>query len=198
MSNSLFGQGFDPKESKGGSPQLPGGGYVCRIMSAKMQNALSSGLPMVVVAFDICEGEYANYYHKKWDNAKNYSPDAKYGGVARIPAVDAQGKARKGFNSFCGAVEASNDCKLPQDDELFLTSLKGKYVGIIFGREEFETRDGRVMWTTKPKFYRSVATIESGDFDIPDDVPLEKSSYDAGFGNDVDSFAQAESDLPFN
>ena len=198
MSNSLFGQGYDPKESKGGSAQLPAGGYIVKIMSAKMQNAQSSGLPMVVIQFDICEGEYKNYYHKKWDNAKNYSPDAKYGGIARIPAVDQEGKARKGFNSFCGAVEASNGCKLPTDDDMFLASLRGKYVGIIFGREEFEAKDGSTKWTTKPKFYRSVATIENGDFDVPEDEPLQKSSYDAGYGNDfVDSFAQAESELPF-
>jgi len=197
MSNALFGQGYDPKESKGGNKALPSGGYITRIMSAKMETAKSSGLPMVVVAFDICEGEYANYYHNKWERDKGYRADAKYSGVARIPAVDENGKARKGFNSFCGAVEASNDCKLPTDDEMFLASLKGKFVGIIFGREEFETRDGRVMWTTKPKWYRSVETIENGDFDIPDDEPLQKSNYDAGIGNEVDSFAMAESDLPF-
>lgn len=195
MGNSLFGTGYDPKETNG-SKALPADGYVCKIMAAKMELAKSSGLPMVVIQFDIAEGEYKQYFRNKYLNAKNYNPDTKWQGVGRIPAVDAEGKARKGFNSFCGAVEKSNDCKLPTDDELFLASLKDKYIGIIFGREEYRGNDGQNHWSTKPKFYRSVQTIESGNFTIPDDEPLQDNFYNAADAY-ADSFAQAESELPF-
>ena len=39
MSNSLFGKGYSPRESGGSSKKLPAGGYICRIMNAKIENA---------------------------------------------------------------------------------------------------------------------------------------------------------------
>lgn len=207
MSNSLFGNGFEARESTGSSRKLPAGGYICRIMDAKMQNAQSSGLPMVVVQFDICEGEYNNFYHDKYKTDIGFRPSAKYQGIARIPAVDAEGKARKGFNSFCGAVEKSNGIKLPTEDTAFLNMLKNKTVGIIFGREEVEFSDGRVAMITKPKFYRSVQAIESGEFEVPDDQLLAPSVPMSDIASDVsdlfggmsvtDSFSAAEDDIPF-
>lgn len=195
MGNSLFGTGYQPKESAG-SRQLPAGGYICKIMAAKMENAKSSGLPMVVIQFDISDGEYAQYYRNKYQNDTSRFPDAKWGGIARIPAVDAEGKARNGFNSFCGAVEKSNDITLPQEDTAFLAELKGCYVGIIFGREEYQGRDGNLYWSTKPKFYRSVETIENGAYAVPDDEPIDKGGY--SYTNEhTDNFAMAEADIPF-
>lgn len=208
MSNSLFGSGYEAKESVGGaSRKLPAGGYVCRIMDAKIQNAQTSGLPMVVIQFDICEGEYNNFYHDKYKNDLGFRPSAKYQGVARIPAVDAEGKARRGFNSFCGAIEKSNGVKLPTEDSAFLNMLKNKFVGIIFGREEVQFDDGRTAMVTKPKFYRSTQTIESGEYETPSDVYLQPSAPSANdvvsgvsslFGDvPVDSFSAAEDDIPF-
>ena len=207
MSNTLFGSGYEAKENVGGaSKKLPAGGYVCRIMDAKIQNAQTSGLPMVVIQFDICEGEYNNFYHDKYKNDLGFRPSAKYQGIARIPAVDAEGKARRGFNSFCGAVEKSNDVKLPTEDTAFLNMLKNKFVGIIFGREEVQFDDGRIAMVTKPKFYRSTQAIESGDYKTPDDEYLQPSVSNTSnvatdvsslFGVPIDSFSAAEDDIPF-
>ena len=210
MSNSLFGRGFEPQEGTGSSRKLPAGGYICRIMDAKIKNAESSGLPMVVIQFDICEGEYNNFYHDKYKNDIAFRPNASYQGIARISAVDQQGNARRGFNSFCGAVEKSNDIKLPQEDVAFINALKGKLVGIIFGREEVEFENGDTAMVTKPKFYRSVETIENGNYETPKDEMLEPSApsalaqgASALFGNmpvtetNFDSFSAAEDDIPF-
>lgn len=207
MSNSLFGKGYAPQESTGGSKKLPAGGYICRIMGAKIENAKSSGLPMVVAQFDICEGEYNNFYHDKYKSDMAFRPNATYQGIARIPAVDEEGKARKGFNTFCGAVEKSNDIKLPTEDTAFLNALKGAVVGIIFGREEVKFSDGRTAMVTKPKFYRSVETIESGSYETPKDEYLAPSapSFTENVGslfgdvpvNEVDTFSAAEDSIPF-
>ena len=209
MSNSLFGKGFTPIESNGASKKLPSGGYICRIMNAKMENAKSSGLPMVVAQFDIADGEYTNYYHNKYATDIKFRPNANYQGIIRVPAVDSEGNARKGFNSFCGAVEKSNDIKLPTEDMPFLNALKGAMVGIIFGREEVRFSDGSTAMVTKPKFYRSVETIQSGNYDVPSDVFLEPSAPSGSLATDVsnlfggatvtevDSFSSAEDDIPF-
>lgn len=191
MGNSLFGQGYAPKEASG-SKTLPAGGYIIKIMAARMEMAKSSGLPMVVIQFDISEGDYRNYYHDKYTRDKGYRPDAKWSGVGRIPAVDAQGKARKGFNSFCGAVEKSNDIKLPTEDTAFLEALKGLYVGVLMGREEYRGNDGQTHWSVKPKFYRSTEVIESGNYTVPDDEPLQDSGYEI-----ADTFEAVTEDLPF-
>lgn len=206
MSNSLFGKGYEPKENGGSPKKLPAGGYICRIMNAKVENAKTSGLPMVVAQFDICEGEYSNFFHDKYKNDVAFRPNSNYQGVVRIPAVDAEGKARRGFNSFCGAVEKSNDIKLPTEDVAFLNALKGAVVGIIFGREEVKFSDGRTAMITKPKFYCSTESIESGNYRVPDDEYLEPTASDiatsasALFGTsvaEVDSFSAAEDDIPF-
>jgi len=209
MASSLFGKGYEPKEGTG-SRKLPKGGYIVRIMSAKIENAKSSGLPMLVIQFDISDGEFSNYYHKKYESDKKFRDNAKYQGIARIPAIDQEGKARRGFNTFCGAVEKSNDIKLPQDDTEFLNMLKGKFVGIIFRNEEFRGSDGNVYMTAKPTWYRSVQTIESGEYDIPEDKLL-KEDFGIGYddaddffgdapasGSIADSFSAAEDDIPFN
>lgn len=206
MSNSLFGKGYDPKESGSGSKKLPAGGYICKVMGAKIENAKSSGLPMVVLQFDIADGEYSSFYHDKYKNDVAFRPNANYQGIARIPAVDKEGKARRGFNGFCGAVERSNDIKLPTEDTAFLNALKGAYVGIIFGREEVAFDDGRTAWVTKPKYYRSVDTIQSGNYDVPEDKYLEPSAptmdeVSSLFGDapvsEVDTFSAAEDSIPF-
>lgn len=207
MSNSLFGKGFAPVEGSGTSKKLPAGGYICRLMNAKIENAKSSGLPMVVCQFDIADGEFANYYHNKYATDIKFRSEAKYQGIIRIPAVDAEGNARKGFNGFCGAVEKSNDIKLPTEDVPFLNALKGAMVGIIFGREEVRFNDGSTAMVTKPKFYRSVETIQSGNYDVPEDVYLapSKDSFTSDvnslFGgvpiNEADSFSAASDDIPF-
>lgn len=203
MANSLFGKGFEAIESTS-SRKLPAGGYICKIMNAKVENAKSSGLPMVVIQFDICEGEYNNFFHEKYSNDLKFRPTAKYQGIARIPAVDAEGNARRGFNGFCGAIEKSNDIKLPLEDVAFLNALKNAYVGIVFGREEVEFDDGRTAMVTKPKFYRSTQAIESGDYETPKDELLSRSDYGSepqdsvpSFLEGVDSFSSAEDDIPF-
>lgn len=208
---ALFGNGYQPQESTGASRKLPAGGYVCRIMGAKMQNAKTSGLPMVVIQFDISEGEYNNFYHDKYANDIKFRPEATYQGIARIPAIDENGNQRRGFNSFCGAVEKSNDIKLPTEDVAFLNALKDKFVGIIFGREEVEFSNGDVKMIAKPKFYRSTQAIENGEYTIPEDKYIEPSApsalangASALFGNvpvtetsGVDSFSAAMDDIPF-
>lgn len=213
---SLFGKGYSPQEG-GGSRKLPAGGYICRIMNAKIEIAKSSGLPMVVIQFDICDGEYSNFFHEKYDNDRAYRSNANYQGIARIPAVNEEGKARKGFNSFCGAVEKSNGITLPTEDNAFLNMLRNKTVGIIFGREEVRFDDGRTSMVTKPKFYRSVETIESGNYETPKDELLSNniaprstvSNASALFGSTtpvqpieeildgVDSFSSTDDDIPF-
>ena len=60
---ALFGRNYNDVQVGGDFKALPGGGYICRILSAKMTTN-NKGLPMIEVAIDISDGEYAQYFHK--------------------------------------------------------------------------------------------------------------------------------------
>ena len=75
-------------------------------------------------------------------------------------------KTKQAFKRFTTSVERSNEGYTWNWDEL---SLKGKMFGGVFGREEFLTKDGKLKFTTKCRFPRSIESIRKGDFTIPDD-----------------------------
>lgn len=193
---ALFGKNYNDVQVGGEFKPLPGGGYICRILSAKMSKN-SNDLPMIEVAVDISDGEYAQYFHKLYRDRIGRDPNAKYpyNGVLRITAVDKEGNTKKNFKSFVTSVEKSNDCELPRHDEAFLKALKDKTVGVLYQREEYEGNDGKTHWSTKPKWFRDVETIESGNFTVPEDIPLS-DTYGTGFES-ADTFSAAEDDIPF-
>ena len=203
---TLFGKDYDSVQI-GESKALPSGGYICRIIRAQITTS-SNHLPMVEALIDICDGEYSNYFSRKFDEAKkqNTSAPYPYNGRVRVVAVDEQGMTKKTFKGFCTAVEDSNGISLPREDGAFINALSGKLVGVIFGREEFKGKDGKAHWATKPRWYRSVEAIQNGDYEVPNDVFLNNgsNSYNNSFnssdlfGNSgADSFSAAEDDIPF-
>lgn len=209
---ALFGKDFNEVKVGGDFVALPGGGYVCRIRKAQMTNN-SNGLPMVEVMIDIAEGGFKDYFSKLYRDRMSNDPNAKYpyNGILRITAVDEEGKTKKNFKSFCTAVERSNNMELPRHDEAFLKALVGKGVGVLYQREECEGSDGKIRWSTKPKWFRDVETIRSGRFTKPEDVPLP-DTYGTGFSEadastihdmfgvtptSADSFNATEDPLPF-
>lgn len=178
---ALFGADYDQVQVGGDFTALPGGGYVCRIKKAQMTTN-SNNLPMVEVMIDICEGEFKDYFGKLYRDRIARDPNAKYpyNGILRITAVDEEGHTKKNFKSFCTSVEKSNNMTLPRHDEAFLKALVGKGVGVLYQREEYEGDDGKIRWSTKPKWFRDVETIRSGKFTKPEDKPLPET-YGTGF-----------------
>lgn len=61
----------------GGFPQLPPGGYICRIVEAKEQRS-KSGRNMLVLGLDIAEGEYKDFYLKQFQRRHEENPDTKW------------------------------------------------------------------------------------------------------------------------
>lgn len=209
MAQTFFGNDYDSVQIGGKS--LPAGGYICRIIKARMTES-GDHLPMVEALFDICEGEYADYFHNKYKANLMKNPQAEYpkNGRVRVVAVDENGNTKKTFKGFVTSVEHSNEINLPREDNAFLNALAGKLIGIVFGREEFMGTDGKTHWTTKPRWYRSVADIDSGNYETPEDVPyvannpsgFSTQSVSALFGNDVpvsemDTFNAATDSIPF-
>lgn len=201
MGSTLFGKDYDSVQV-GGGKTLPPNGYVCRILKAKLTKTKDKELPMVEAAIDIVDGEYEQYFSKKYeDNKKQHGENAKYpnNGIIRVVAINADGSTKKNFKSFCTSIEESNQMELPKDnDDAFIKAITGKDIGILFGREQFEGNDGKLYWSTKAKWYRSVESIENGDFTIPADQFLESNlPYATDIAGDIGSFSAADDDIPF-
>ena len=177
----------------GESRILPAGGYVCKILKAE-ETESRAGRPMIKVAFDITEGEYAGYFRDmfdRWKAAADAPAEVKwpFSGTKWILLFDIEGATNRDFKSFCTALEESGT-EVWKNDIFDVARLKDAKVGVIFRREEHEYI-GR-SWRTVPCGFRSVKTIKDGTFNVPEDKPLPAQSTEP-----ADSFSALEDDIPF-
>lgn len=151
---------------------LPAGGYVAKIVSAKVEDYQWGSV--VVVAFDIAEGDFKSFFKKQFDD--NPNEDKKWRGVYRLTVPDENSKYfdgnRRTFNNFIYVMEDSNpnyhyDC----DEKKF----KDKMIGVLFRNREWEM-DGNTGWTTECGAVTDVASIREGKFKPLKDKPLKGKS----------------------
>ena len=180
------------------SKKLPAGGYICKIVAAK-ETESKTGRPMLKVALEILEGEYRGFFSELWKDKKMaaFPNEAKYPneGTAYILTEDNDGNCSRSFKGFCTALEESGATVWGPNDEL--ADLKGAEVGVIFRREENEY-NGRTFWQTKPLSFRSIDTIRSGGYTVPEDKPLEQNAAPANPWDDTpQGFTKVNEDIPF-
>ena len=169
---------YDQTKGYSDSEQLPRGGYVCKIIGAKMQE--NEYGQSVKIAFDIAEGEYKDFFQKKFD--ANTNEDKKWSGtfLLNVPTDDGSEKdgwSKRRFRTFTDALEDSNPNYHFDWDE---TKFKGKLVGFIFNYREWQAPDGRLIRSANPAKTVSVDKIRKGNFKIPADKLLEKVSGGSG------------------
>lgn len=202
---------YDNVQGYGDYAKLPAGGYVCRIMSVEETVSKAKGSQMIVISLDIAEGEYKDFYAARYRNDNR--PNKKWGCMAYQLIYDTKktNSTNPGFKTFNTSVEESNNGYMTQWGVNYAAALKGKLVGVLFGREEFVANDGSHRWNTKPMFFRSVDTIRSGKYETPKDKPLydnPASNYApapvqnysaASYPSDLPDFEEvvSASDLPF-
>lgn len=178
---------------------LPPGGYICQILGAKEQKNRNGG-DMLVVMLDISDGEYSNYFMDLWEIRKKKSDDStkvKFpnDAIGYINILDQDGKTNRKFKSFCTSVEESGGQVWDDKNNLMIDNLKGEYVGAIFRREQHEY-NGKMYWNTKIFGFRSVETIQEGNYTIPDDLYAETQNI-SEFEPPTDTFAAVNDDVPF-
>jgi hypothetical protein len=142
-----------------GGAKLTVGGKICIITGAYESVAKKSGMPMLVIEFDICEGAEKNHYK---DLQEKFGGDWR--GVYRQPTQDVDGNCSPFFKGVITAIEASNDRYKFDFNE---RTLIGKRFGGIFGEEEYLSRDGEVKSSVKLAYIRSVESIRKGEFKVP-------------------------------
>jgi len=175
---------------------LPAGGYVCKILKAE-ETESRTGKPMIKMYFDIEYGEYAGFFRDLFEGWKDGADDPKsvkwpFNGTKWVLFLNNEGKTNRDFKSLCTSLEDSGT-EVWRNDTFNVNAMKNAKLGIIFRREEHEYNNAR-SWRTVPVGFRSVSTIEEGNYTVPEDKPLPPQDNSWA---EVDSFQAVEEDLPF-
>ena len=186
--------GLEIKKSVSASEPLPAGGYVAKILNAKVEEY--NWGEVLVISFDIAEGEYKDFFSKQYK--ENTREDKKWKGNFRL-TVPNEGNQyfdsqKRTFGNAIWTIEESNPSFRWAWDE---NALKGKMVGVLFRNFEYDV-EGRQGWSTECCTFVSVEDVRTGNFKHPKDKPLRNktanNAIESSFtGLDDDSL----SDLPF-
>ena len=182
-----------------GGAKLPKGAYVCKIMGVRYEEGKDGKSDVLVLQFDITEGEQKDFFKKQYE--ANTAEDKKWKGVVRVYVPNDDGSEKDGWTkrSFAGwidSVEKSNPGYSWGWDE---NTLKNKMVGIVFG-ETGTVIEGKNIVYTEPRFGVDVAVVRSGK------APEAKFKSKNGYGTvkaapDDDDFMSipdgVEKEVPF-
>ena len=161
------------KRNAGGKETLPAGGYVCKILSAKVEE--NDWGDTLIIAFDVAEGEYAGIFQRDYDN--NTNDNKRWRGTFRVRLPKDDGSEQDGWKkrilgNTIWAIEESNSGFAWDWDE---KKLKGKSIGLIFRNKEWEY-NGKSGWTTEAGGAGSIDNIRNGRFKPLKDRPLSQSA----------------------
>ncbi len=165
-------EGYEQAQAIAGERQeFPAGGHVLKIMGAK-ETLSSTKKPMLELSLDVAEGEYKDFFMKSYkaDTRAEKKWGCKY---YQMLTPESAGF----FKGLVQDIEASNNFTWDFDE----TRLKGKLIGMLFRREEYQRTKGGTGFVTKPFQPRAVSVIREGKFTIPEDKLLNKSS--AGYND---------------
>ena len=186
--------GLEIKKSVSASEPLPAGGYVAKILNAKVEEY--NWGEVLVISFDIAEGEYKDFFSKQYK--ENTREDKKWKGNFRL-TVPNEGNQyfysqKRTFGNAIWAIEESNHGYHWDWNE---SALNGKMVGVLFRNFEWEMDDGRSGWSTECCTFVSVEDVRTGNFKQPKDKPLKrKESYSSNQFHEMVEIDSTE-DLPF-
>lgn len=162
-------KGYDSAREKAnfsGSSQLPVGGYVAKVIDVKYKEGENGNSDMIVVAFDIEEGEYKGFFKKQFE--ENTQEDKKWKGRATIyvPNDDGSEKdewTRNAFARWTAAFENSNEGYHWDWQE---KKWKGKLIGVVYG-EVGTVIDGKNIKYNECRFPASVTDIREKKYKLP-------------------------------
>ena len=185
--------GLEIKKSVSTSEPLPAGGYVAKILNAKVEEY--SWGEKLVISFDIAEGEYKDFFSKQYN--ENTREDKKWKGNFRL-TVPNEGNQyfdsqKRTFGNAIWAIEDSNSGYHWDWNE---SALKGKTVGVLFRNYEYDV-DGRQGWSTECCTFVSVEDVRTGNFKHPKDKPLRNKTANNAIESNFSALDEVESELPF-
>ena len=186
--------GLEIKKSVGASGPLPAGGYVAKILNAKVEEY--SWGEKLVISFDIAEGEYKDFFRNQYN--ENTREDKKWKGNFRL-TVPNEGNQyfdsqKRTFGNAIWAIEESNPSFRWAWDE---NALKGKMVGVLFRNFEWAMDDGRSGWSTECCTFVSVEDVRTGNFKQPKDKPIRNKATNNAPASNFTVLDDSADDIPF-
>lgn len=178
-------KGYEETKAYGsGTEQLPKGGYVCKIMKASVESGQYG--EQLVVALDIAEGEYKDFYAN--DYRAQDREDKKWHGnyYLSIPTDDGSEKdgwTKRKFKTFTNAVEDSNAGYTWNWDE---NTLKGKLFGGLFIEKE-RLYQGKIYTSTICGGATTIGAIKEGKYKLPKDRPVKNAPAGTRSASDANS-----------
>ena len=186
--------GLEIKKSAGASEPLPAGGYVAKILNAKVEEY--NWGEVLVISFDIAEGEYKDFFSNQYK--ENTREDKKWKGNFRLTVPQESNQyfdsQKRTFGNAIWAIEESNPSFRWAWDE---NALKGKMVGVLFRNFEWSMDDGRSGWSTECCTFVSVEDVRTGNFKQPKDKPLRNKTVNNATESNFSALDEVESELPF-
>ena len=164
---------FDQIIAYGEFKPLELGGHICQIMQVD-ETQSRNGKLMLVISLDTAPQDAQPGYYAEQYRADD-RPYKKWGCRVFQLVYDNEGKTSKGFKTFITAVEKSNEGFQVEWGDGFAACFKGRLIGGVFGREEYEKNDGTTAWATKCVGFRSLEAIRKG-VDVPKDRPLKRNA----------------------
>lgn len=158
----------------GETERLSLGGHVCKILHAKVEDR--NGHEALVLSFDIDEGtEYDGIMRRKFDGIKARS-DGMH--VPQWPIDGTFSQFTRDYKDqtktnpfFKGLIQAVCDSNPGYQWDWNERSLNGKYIGLVFGEEEYPARDtGEIRTSVRARFCCAAA-------DAPDKEPPKRKEY---------------------
>lgn len=162
-------KGYDAAREKAnytGSTQLPAGGYVAKVQDVRYEEGENGNSDRIVVAFDITEGEYRDFFKKQYE--ENTNEDRKWKGKATIyvPKDDGSEKDEWTQNAFAKWTAAFEDSNEGYKWDWQEKKWKGLTVGVIYG-DVGTVIDGREIKYTECRFPASASAIRENKFKLP-------------------------------
>ena len=158
--------------------KFPAGGYICRVVNAKITNS-KAGNPMLVLFVDVAEGDFKDFFRKAADRVKNFNPALEWdnSAVYRQLIFGNDGKVSRFFKGLLTCFRLSNPNDFTFNPHSFDEQrLRGQLIGFVFAEEEYQKRDGSVGSRVTIKFPKQVADIRDNNFSVPDIKKLTPSS----------------------
>ena len=191
---------YESTQAYSDNERLPAGGYVLKVQNVRLDEGRNGNSDVLVIAFDIAEGEQAGFYKRNFD--AQTQEDKKWKGTYRLycPRDDGSEKdvwTKRRFKTVMEAFESSNQGYHWNWDE---KTLKGKLIGGLFNNKEYDF-NGRHGFFTNCHSLIDAQRIRDGKFKVPDDTLLNHADGGAGQAPDADGFMNIpdglDEELPF-
>jgi hypothetical protein len=135
--------------------KLVPGGYVCGIVNVED----CPDKEYLKVFYDITADEFKGYFKQLFD-AKRF-----WGGSFFKSYKET---ALPFFKGFLTAIEKSNAGFTANNFDGDITKLKGKYIGLVLGEEEYISKENEVKKRLYVAQVHSIDKIKSNDFKVPE------------------------------